>query len=269
MRSAAADAKRTQGGLEPVADADRAPARRGDDPGGELSTDESWPLAREFAGAYRRMVDCYRRDYGKDPETALSEAADFPDFMRADALDGDPASVSWHDLDRLADEDPALALRRWDDVKEAAIQDLATGHRAARALEEFAGTERPYDRAEFLALRSALAEEWQPRGGMEWLLIDKLAQASTEEMRWLKQAVSARACQWNEPGRESRHVGHRVTPRVSFVAATDQAMGMADRWNRIFCRTLRALRDLRRFDVQVNINGPGQVNFGRSTGRPE
>ncbi len=56
---------------------------------------------------------------------------------------------------------------------------------------------------------------------------------------------------------------------MSFVAATDQAMAMADRWNRIFCRTLRALRDLRRFDVRVNINGPGQVNIGRSTGGPE
>ncbi len=44
---------------------------------------------------------------------------------------------------------------------------------------------------------------------------------------------------------------------------------MADRWNRIFCRMLRALRDLRRFDVNVNINGPGQVNIGGSTGGPE
>ncbi len=55
----------------------------------------------------------------------------------------------------------------------------------------------------------------------------------------------------------------------SVVAATDQAMLMADRWNRIFCRTLRALRDLRRFDVHVNINGPGQINIGRATEGPE
>ena len=214
------------------------------------------------------MVDCLRRVYGKEPETALSEAASYPELLRAEALDGDPATLNWHDLDRLADEDPALALRRWDDVKQAAVQDLATGHRAARAVEESTDC-GPYERAEFLALRSALAEEWHPRGGMEWLLIDKLAQASTEEMRWLQQAVSSRACQWNESGRESRQVGRRVAPRMSFAASTDQAMAMADRWNRIFCRTLRALRDLRRFDVHVNINGPGQVNIGRSTGSPE
>ena len=212
------------------------------------------------------MVDCLRRVYGKDDETALSEAADFPEHMLTEAIDGDPAKLTWHDLDRLADVDPALALRRWDDVKQAAIQDLASGHRAARAVEEFAGSQWPYERAEFLALRSALAEEWQPRGGMEWLLIDKLTQASTEEMRWLKQAVSSRACQWEESGRKSLEVGRHATPRMSFAATTDQAMAMADRWNRIFCRTLRALRDLRRFDVQVNIHGPGQVNIGRSTG---
>ncbi len=98
---------------------------------------------------------------------------------------------------------------------------------------------------------------------MERLLIDKLAQASTEEMRWLEQAVSRRAVQYSESGRKHRETGRRSTPRVDFAAATDQAMAMADRWNRIFCRTLRALRDLRRFSVTVNIQGPGQVNVGR------
>ncbi len=78
-----------------------------------IRSNESWPLAREFAGAYRRMVDCLRRVYGKDDETALAEAASCSEPQRAEALDGDPANASWHDLDRLADEDPALALRRW------------------------------------------------------------------------------------------------------------------------------------------------------------
>ncbi len=248
-----------------MADDERTPARRGDGPGAKLSGNEASPLAREFAGAYRRMVDCLRTVYGKDSETALAEAASYPDHMLAEARDGDPAKLSWHDLDRLADKDPALALRRWNDVKQSAMKDLATGHRAARALEAF--TEGgPYERAEFIALRTALATEWQPRGGMEWLLIDKLAQASTEEMRWLQQAVTSRACQWNESGRASREVGRRLAPRMTLAASTDQAMAMADRWNRIFCRTLRALRDLRRFDVHVNINGPGQVNIGGGNG---
>jgi len=249
-----------------VADAERSPARRGGDPGAELSRNDASPLAREFAGAYRRMVDCLRTVYKKDAETALVEAESYPEHMLFEALDGDPAKLSWHDLDRIADRDPELALRRWDDVKQAAMQDLATGHRAARALEEFSESS-PIERAEFLALRFALAEEWRPRGGMEWLLIDKLAQASTEEMRWLQQAVTSRACQWNESGRATREEGRHLAPRMTLAASTDQAMAMADRWNRIFCRTLRALRDLRRFDVRVSINGPGQVNIGSHSPR--
>lgn len=55
----------------------------------------------------------------------------------------------------------------------------------------------------------------------------------------------------------------RVVPRMTLAASTDQAMAMADRWDRVFCSTLLALRDLRRFWVTVNIQGPGQVNVGR------
>lgn len=262
MREAAAGGEVRSKQLEHVQQDRSLPARSGNHAGGSLTESEASPLAREFAGAYRRMVDCLRSVYKKDGETALAEAASWPDACRTEAMDGDPAAVSWHDLDRLASEDPALALRRWHEVKSAAVQDLASGHRAARALETHAGSDQPYDRAEFLALRAALSEEWQPRGGMEWLLIDKLAQASTEEMRWLNQAVSSRVAQREESHREGRTTGRATTPRMSFAATTEQAMAMADRWNRVFCRTLRALRDLRRFDVHVNIKGPGQVNIG-------
>jgi hypothetical protein len=37
---------------------------------------------------------------------------------------------------------------------------------------------------------------------------------------------------------------------------------MADRWNRIFLRNLRALRNLRRYAPAVHIENHGQVNIG-------
>ncbi len=37
---------------------------------------------------------------------------------------------------------------------------------------------------------------------------------------------------------------------------------MVDRFNRLFLRTLRALRDLRRYAPAVNIQNAGQVNIG-------
>lgn len=261
MPSKTGGTTRENGSLAPAQGADRAPPRRrGRDLDG-VEAAESITLAREFTVAHRGMIDCLRQVYEKDDKTALAEATEYPASLKAQALNGDPAEVSWHDLDRLAAADPQLALRRWREIKSSAMKDLLSGHRAARALEPF-HEGRPWQRAEFIGLRTALAEEWQPRGGMEWHLIDKLAQASTEEEQWLQQAVSRRTLQWQESGRKGRETGRHEAPRMDFAASTEQAMAMADRWNRIFCRTLRALRDLRRYAVSVNIQGPGQVNIG-------
>jgi hypothetical protein len=41
---------------------------------------------------------------------------------------------------------------------------------------------------------------------------------------------------------------------------------MADRFNRLFLRTLRQLRDLRRFNLPVMINNPQQVNIAADGG---
>jgi hypothetical protein len=37
---------------------------------------------------------------------------------------------------------------------------------------------------------------------------------------------------------------------------------MVDRFNRLHLRTLRSLRDLRRYGQQITINSPTQVNIG-------
>ena len=42
----------------------------------------------------------------------------------------------------------------------------------------------------------------------------------------------------------------------------EQSAAMADRFNRLFLRTLRALRDLRRFNAAVIVQHAGQVNVG-------
>ena len=41
----------------------------------------------------------------------------------------------------------------------------------------------------------------------------------------------------------------------------------ADRWHRIYMRTLRNLRDLRRYSVPVTINNPQQVNIAAEGGQ--
>ncbi len=41
------------------------------------------------------------------------------------------------------------------------------------------------------------------------------------------------------------------------------AAAMVDRFNQLFLRTLRQLRDLRRYSQQIVIHQPGQVNIGQ------
>ena len=59
---------------------------------------------------------------------------------------------------------------------------MDSGHRAAITLDWH---KRPWERAQFLALRQALRDEWQPRGGIEDALIDTMAQAHTMHLLWL------------------------------------------------------------------------------------
>ena len=52
-------------------------------------------------------------------------------------------------------------------------------------------------------------------------------------------------------------------PRVDRVQATEHATAMVDRWNRMFLRNLRALRDMGRYAPAVTIQNAGQVNVGQ------
>jgi hypothetical protein len=65
-----------------------------------------------------------------------------------------------------------------------------------------------------------------------------------------------------EFGRESKDRWGRATPRLSTGEAIERAGAMADRFNKVFLRTLRALRDLRRYAPTVIVQNAGQVNVG-------
>ena len=60
--------------------------------------------------------------------------------------------------------------------------------------------------------------------------------------------------------------GYWDRPLVTEQQALEHAVQMADRFNRIFMRTLRQLRDLRRYSP-VTINNPNQVNIATDGGQ--
>src|SRR3954462_8328006 len=59
---------------------------------------------------------------------------------------------------------------------------------------------------------------------------------------------------------ETRQAGRWLPPRVRDAEARDQAAQMVDRFNKVFLRSLRALRDLRRYATPVIVQNAGQVN---------
>ena len=145
-------------------------------------------------------------------------------------------------------------------MKRAALDELHTGHRAARAVET-PGNDGAWQRARFLALRDDLATEWRPRNGIERQLLDTVAQAQACYLHWLETLTARTALCGIDADRLAREEGKWQAPRQSDADAIDQAADMMERFNRISLRTLRTLRELRRCAGPVILNA-GQVNVG-------
>jgi hypothetical protein len=221
---------------------------------------EAGVLAGELAKSFGQMVQAYEK-YSKLSHTEARQRADKaePDGGQR-ILHGPPEEVSWFDLRQIARTDSDRAEARWEEIKRAALEELQTGYRAARACETV--TDGPWQRAQFLALRDDLAAEWQPRNGIERHLLDTMAQAQACYLQWLQTLTVYTALSNVGGDRLQREEGKWQAPRQTDADAIDQAAEMMDRFNRICLRTLRALRDLRRYSGPVFVQNAGQVNVG-------
>jgi hypothetical protein len=221
---------------------------------------EAGILAGELAGSFARLVREYETHF-RLPHAEAVRRASLADTDGGDrVLHGPPDQVSWGDLDRIARTDPDRAAARWEEIKRAALDELQTGHRAARAVET-PGNDRAWQRAQFLALCDDLTAEWRPRNGIERQLLDTVAQAQTCYLHWL-QTLTARTalCSIGDPLRDGG--AKWQAPRQTDADAIDQAADMMERFNRLSLRTLRTLRDLRRIAGPVIVQNAGQVNVG-------
>jgi hypothetical protein len=222
---------------------------------------EASALARELAAAYRGLLEYYREQYKLPPPEALAKVdSPFPPYLEENAVHGPADQVSWHDLGRLAEHKPELAEQCWERVKQAARDELASGHRAAKAMEGYYS--HPWKRAQFLAVREQLAQEWRPRSGVEWQLIDTMAQAQTAMLTWMDTLATYTSLEVESRRHDLKERARWNPPRISENEAVDQAAAMVDRFNKSYLRTLRDLRDLRRYTPAVFVQNAGQVNVG-------
>ena len=165
-------------------------------------------------------------------------------------------TTTWQNLDQLAAVDPELATDRWESIVDDAVNELESGHSAAKAVES--GTPDCWTRAEFLALREQLSRDWQPQNGVEQTLIDSMTQAHTLKVFWMQRMVAIDALA-SADGTSDR----LQLARVNEYRAIEQAAAMADRFDRLFQRSLRQLRDLRRYVPSVVVQHAGQVNVAQ------
>jgi hypothetical protein len=207
-------------------------------------------LGRELARAYREMT-AYSREH---PEVVELDGSDQSDDY-AVRLPSD--QVSWWGLSTLAERDPEQSQVIWRRVCQEARDELTSGNRAERVL-TFEGT--PWERARFLALRDSFRREWHPRGGIEDALIDGAAQAFTVWQEWLGRLNTRSRLEWTDEQAKNDEERRWLPLRVSAYQDLEQCAAMAERFYRVFLRSVRALRDLRRYPVVVQ--NAGQVNVG-------
>jgi hypothetical protein len=222
---------------------------------------EAQPLAHEMQAAFARRVAAHMRACEASLQEALAAAGRPLTPQEQERLLRDyPHGADWYDLERLADRDPDLVVQKWEGIKQAAREELKSGLRAAEALGG-----KPWERAQFVAIRQALVSQWQPRGGLEWQLIDTLALAQSSWMYWLNaMTMYAGLDGLMDTGRDTKGLsGPAALPRVSAAQAIELAAGLADRFDKIALRTLRALCGLRRCSPTVFVQTAGQVNIAR------
>jgi hypothetical protein len=216
-------------------------------------------IARECAADFGRTLEWYRTHFKLTTEEAIARVRENAEEYAEQILRRPPNEVHWFDINHVGELDPQKALDLWKEIKIQAPDELRSGHRSAKALQPV--NNQPWQRAQFLALRYELAEEWQPRNGIERQFLDTMALAQSGYLDWLE-TFAYRTTLKCVGQKKLDEEAPWVPPRVSEADAVEQAAAMMDRFNKIFLRSLRALRDLRRYSRPVIVQNAGQVNVG-------
>ena len=221
-------------------------------------------LARQLARERERLVRGFQKWHKLGMDEAnkqVQEMLERPIGERSkELLERDPEQISWTDLNQLAEQDPERALMVWEEIKQAASDELESGSRASKSLGRYGRT--PWDRAQFLVIRIAMIEELLPRGGLESILIDTLAQLQTCYFMWLEEFVLVSTTEIRKQERDLEETWKRRQTDQYIAKEEEKAAAMMDRFNRMFMRTLRQLCDLRSYTGQITIGRASQVNIG-------
>jgi hypothetical protein len=180
--------------------------------------------------------------------------------------------VKWDDVMAAHQEDPEQAALCLNAIYDRAGDYISFGLFASKALD----LNLPFERGQFSFIRTGFHEEWQPRGAIEASMVDTLAQCYFAWQYWLTRSFQVANNQdtvmeqraKNKKSERTRYdEGDWQLPRVTAIEYLDHCTQMADKFNRMYLRVLRQMRDLRRYSVPVTINNPKQVNIAADGGQ--
>lgn len=229
---------------------------------------EGRQIVAEMARAFVGTINFHKSEYGgsKPHDEAVKEAMAMQEQRRAWVEGLQPEKVDWQHLAALGEHSMSDALSLWTRVCEAADDELESGIRASKVA---GNNTEAYALAQFLAIRDAFADQWQPQGGIESAMIDMLTVSFSLQMYW-STIAHERALHDHDEQRKDLHRFETMgwkSPYQYQADAVEQAYRLADGYNRQFLRVLRQLRDLRRYAPPVIVNNGGQVNVAANGGQ--
>jgi hypothetical protein len=168
--------------------------------------------------------------------------------------------IDWDDIGQIWNTDPRGAMELWKAIRREARDEFIGGHYGARAFEVGVLENDAWRRAQYLAVRDGLIEEWKPRGASEFMLIDQMVQAYTMQLYWTEKAmrrgetaprletyqytewkrhrlIQERVNQWGE--------GEWDLPYQEEAEAVEQAFRLAEMCAKSFQRAARQLANIR------------------------
>jgi hypothetical protein len=168
--------------------------------------------------------------------------------------------IEWGDIGTLWKESPAEAIELWRALRLEARDEFFSGHYGARAFEVMSYQHEAWRRAQYLAIRDGLIEEWKPRGASEMILIDTMTQTYVMQLEWTEKALmrlqgEPRMESWEfQNWKNQRRVeakynqwgpGSWDIPYQRESEAVEQAFRMVDLCQKTFQRALRQLANVR------------------------
>ena len=197
-----------------------------------------------------------REAWEKQWEERPEDLADYIEFIKRKSV----RYIDWGNVGQVWNASPRDAIELWRAIRLEARDEFFSGHYGARPFEALESHHEVFRRAQYLAVRDGLIEEWRPRGASEFILIDQMTQAYVMQLHWAEEAMrrsqgeprveSYDYRQWKEYRKAEAkahqwEAGHWDIPYQHQADAVEQAFRLVDLCMKGFQRAARQLANIR------------------------